>query len=301
LPVVAIEPAIKPAVALTRSGVVGVLATRQTVHSAAVARLVTAGVEWAVSGGSAFGGPASTALLPFLTLALPPFVAKLAPEARTQVVATMEAVAGDAADAADEEWAPFFALRQLLVPSTDGAELGAKKRARGGGGASAAARGKTARGGKAQARRGRKARRGGDSETEGSDKEPSDEVEDVSEDDAAPAAKAAKPSPGEWVPFRKPTAPSAAAKGKAPVGGRRASVHDSGDDEDEEEEDAIEEADDDDDEPAPAPRVTTTFGRKKRAALQLDDDEEEKEGGSDSEELPGGVVPAAAVAKKGRR
>ncbi len=40
LPVVAIEPAIKPAVALTRSGVVGVLATRQTVQSAAVAKLV---------------------------------------------------------------------------------------------------------------------------------------------------------------------------------------------------------------------------------------------------------------------
>ncbi len=40
LPVVAIEPAIKPAVALTRSGVVGVLATSQTVQSAAVARLV---------------------------------------------------------------------------------------------------------------------------------------------------------------------------------------------------------------------------------------------------------------------
>ncbi len=42
LPVVAIEPAIKPAVALTRSGVVGVLATRQTVQSASVARLVAA-------------------------------------------------------------------------------------------------------------------------------------------------------------------------------------------------------------------------------------------------------------------
>ena len=40
LPVVAIEPAIKPAVALTRSGVVGVLATRQTAQSASVARLV---------------------------------------------------------------------------------------------------------------------------------------------------------------------------------------------------------------------------------------------------------------------
>ena len=40
LPVVAIEPAIKPAVALTRSGVVGVLATSQTVQSASVARLV---------------------------------------------------------------------------------------------------------------------------------------------------------------------------------------------------------------------------------------------------------------------
>jgi glutamate racemase len=40
LPVVAIEPAIKPAVAMTRTGVVGVLATRQTVQSAAVARLV---------------------------------------------------------------------------------------------------------------------------------------------------------------------------------------------------------------------------------------------------------------------
>lgn len=42
LPVVAIEPAIKPAVALTRSGVVGVLATSQTVQSASVARLVAA-------------------------------------------------------------------------------------------------------------------------------------------------------------------------------------------------------------------------------------------------------------------
>lgn len=40
LPVVAIEPAIKPAVAHTRTGVVGVLATRQTVQSSAVARLV---------------------------------------------------------------------------------------------------------------------------------------------------------------------------------------------------------------------------------------------------------------------
>lgn len=40
LPVVAIEPAIKPAVAISHSGVVGVLATRQTVQSAAVARLV---------------------------------------------------------------------------------------------------------------------------------------------------------------------------------------------------------------------------------------------------------------------
>ena len=40
LPVVAIEPAIKPAMTQTRSGVVGVLATRQTVQSEAVARLV---------------------------------------------------------------------------------------------------------------------------------------------------------------------------------------------------------------------------------------------------------------------
>ncbi len=40
LPVVAIEPAIKPAMAMTRTGVVGVLATRQTVQSTAVARLV---------------------------------------------------------------------------------------------------------------------------------------------------------------------------------------------------------------------------------------------------------------------
>jgi len=39
LPVVAIEPAIKPAVGLTRSGVIGVLATQQTVQSASVARL----------------------------------------------------------------------------------------------------------------------------------------------------------------------------------------------------------------------------------------------------------------------
>lgn len=39
LPVVAIEPAIKPAVAITKSGVVGVLATRQTVQSDSVARL----------------------------------------------------------------------------------------------------------------------------------------------------------------------------------------------------------------------------------------------------------------------
>jgi glutamate racemase len=39
LPVVAIEPAIKPAVSQTRSGVVGVLATRPTVQSESVARL----------------------------------------------------------------------------------------------------------------------------------------------------------------------------------------------------------------------------------------------------------------------
>jgi glutamate racemase len=40
LPVVAIEPAIKPAAFLTRSGVVGVLATSQTIASARFARLV---------------------------------------------------------------------------------------------------------------------------------------------------------------------------------------------------------------------------------------------------------------------
>lgn len=39
VPIVAIEPAIKPAVGLTRSGVVGVLATRRTLESASVARL----------------------------------------------------------------------------------------------------------------------------------------------------------------------------------------------------------------------------------------------------------------------
>ena len=39
VPVVAMEPAIKPACAQTRSGVVGVLATRQTLASGAVARL----------------------------------------------------------------------------------------------------------------------------------------------------------------------------------------------------------------------------------------------------------------------
>jgi glutamate racemase len=40
IPIVAIEPAIKPAAALTRSGVVGVLATTQTIASPNVARLV---------------------------------------------------------------------------------------------------------------------------------------------------------------------------------------------------------------------------------------------------------------------
>lgn len=40
LPIVAIEPAIKPAVGQTRSGVVGVLATRQTAGSASVSKLV---------------------------------------------------------------------------------------------------------------------------------------------------------------------------------------------------------------------------------------------------------------------
>ena len=42
IPIVAIEPAIKPAVAQTRSGVVGVLATRQTVGSESVSRLLAA-------------------------------------------------------------------------------------------------------------------------------------------------------------------------------------------------------------------------------------------------------------------
>ncbi len=39
VPIVAIEPAIKPAVALTGTGVIGVLATRRTLESASVARL----------------------------------------------------------------------------------------------------------------------------------------------------------------------------------------------------------------------------------------------------------------------
>lgn len=42
MPIVGIEPAIKPAVAATRSGVVGVLATSQTIASARFARLVDA-------------------------------------------------------------------------------------------------------------------------------------------------------------------------------------------------------------------------------------------------------------------
>jgi glutamate racemase len=49
VPVVAMEPAIKPASQLTRSGVVGVLATRQTLASPSVARLCEAhgdGVEF---------------------------------------------------------------------------------------------------------------------------------------------------------------------------------------------------------------------------------------------------------------
>lgn len=42
LPIVAIEPAVKPAVLATRNGVVGVLATRQTVTSPGLARLIQA-------------------------------------------------------------------------------------------------------------------------------------------------------------------------------------------------------------------------------------------------------------------
>src|SRR4051812_18018744 len=40
LPIVAIEPAVKPAAAMTRSGVIGILATRQTLASERFARLV---------------------------------------------------------------------------------------------------------------------------------------------------------------------------------------------------------------------------------------------------------------------
>jgi len=40
LPVVAVEPALKPAAAMTRSGVIGVLATRSTLQSPAYARLL---------------------------------------------------------------------------------------------------------------------------------------------------------------------------------------------------------------------------------------------------------------------
>src|SRR5512135_332419 len=48
LPIVAMEPAVKPAVAVTRSGVVGVLATTGTLESARFAALLdrfTAGIE----------------------------------------------------------------------------------------------------------------------------------------------------------------------------------------------------------------------------------------------------------------
>ena len=42
IPVIGIEPAVKPAAKLTQSGVIGVLATQQTVHSQRLQRLITA-------------------------------------------------------------------------------------------------------------------------------------------------------------------------------------------------------------------------------------------------------------------
>ena len=259
---------------------------------ASLCRVTEAGVTWALS------GEEPTSRLPFLTAALPPFVAKLTTDHKAQVASLLASAGGDAADEADEAWAPFFALTQLLSSSPSGGAAGgpAKKRGR--------AAGK------------KKARRAG---AWGSDDEeaPSDEVEDDSDgDDVEPARGAAKPAtrlprggrggaaaapvpgPDGWVPFR-----SGGAAAKSPSAGRARAAPPPVEEEEAMEEDGIEEGGDEEEEPAPAPGRAQTYGRRKRREpLFLGDDEEEGGaggGGSDSEELPQGVVPPAA--KKVRR
>ena len=264
-----------------------------------LARVVEAGVTWALAGAE------PTTRLPFLTAALPPFVAKLTADAKAQLGELLTSAAGGQEDADDVDWAPFFALLQLLTSPGGGAAAAqpAKKRGR--------AAGKKKGGG----------RRAGQRSDSEDDDPPSDAVEDDSDpDDVAPPPRAAAKAPTRlprggkggaaaaapvagpdgWIPFGNG---AAAAATKSPGGARagRAPIPE----EEAMEEDGIEEAgDDDDEEPEPVPvgRRAQTFGRKRREPLFLGDDDEDGGaggGGSDGEELPEGVVPPAA--KKGKR
>jgi hypothetical protein len=264
-------------------------------------RVVEAGVTWALVGAE------PTSRLPFLTAALPPFVAKLTADAKAQVGELLTSAAGGQEDADDVDWAPFFALRQMLTSASGGAAAAqpAKKRGR--------AAGKKKGGGR------RAGGRGSDSEEEDP---PSDAVEDDSDpDDAAPPRAAAKAptrlprggkgataaappvaGPDGWIPFRKgaaATSPGGARAARAPSPEEEAMEEDGIEEAGEDEDAALEE--EEEPEAAPVGRRAQTFGRKRREPLFLGDDDEDGGaggGGSESEELPEGVVPPA---KKGRR
>ena len=258
----------------------------------AMARIVASGCEWALQGGIANNR------LPFLTAALPPFIAKLTAASRAEALEALEKSfpEDEEPDSSDENWAPFFTLRKLLSQAAAGtAEKGGAKRG--------GARGGTARG-RGAARRGRR------TASDDDDGEPSDEVEDSDLEEgheqravAPPAAAAAPrqrgarettpaPGPGGWVAYGRAA--------KAPP--RPAVAEEKDDDEEDAEDDAIEDVEEEEPEPVRQPRPQV--GRKRRAALQLDDDDDD-DGGSESEELPLGVgaaaQAAAGAAKKGRR
>jgi cohesin complex subunit SA-1/2 len=73
----------------------------------ALAKLVAAGVDWALAD--------APARLPFLPAALPPFTAKLTTDDRRAVLARADGAAGADADAQDDDWEPFFAYRAHLA------------------------------------------------------------------------------------------------------------------------------------------------------------------------------------------
>jgi cohesin complex subunit SA-1/2 len=174
----------------------------------ALAKLVAAGVDWALAD--------APSRLPFLPAALPPFTAKLTTDDRRAVLARADGAAGDDADEEEDAWEPFFAYRAHLADKAATVAPPPGSAAAAGGSAGKRSRSGTRRSGKrrklafAGAHGGAAASGEFEEDVEEADDDDDDEEEEEEEEEEAPP-------PPPAAARRRGAAAGAAAATRAPL------------------------------------------------------------------------------------